>query len=284
MEHLHTYTENTSSNFGGWKKYMTFFRMRFFMGLQYRTAAIAGMTTQFFWGTMEILLYHAFYEADAAAFPMSFRALASYIWLQQAFLMLFGSWMFENEIFDAITGGNLAYELCRPVNIYDMWFSRSIARRFSRVCLRCLPILLVAALLPEPYGMTLPVSALHGLLFIVTIMLSTLVVVACTMLIYVLTFYTISPMGLRMVYVCAVDFMCGAIIPLPFLPDGLRRIIELLPFASMQNVPLRVYGGSMSGEEMVLAICLQIFWIVVLIAGGRALCARAMKKVVVQGG
>lgn len=254
------------------------------MGLQYRTAAIAGMTTQFFWGTMEILLYHAFYEADAAAFPMSFRALTCYIWLQQAFLTLFGGWMFENEIFDAIIDGNLAYELCRPVNIYDMWFARSMAMRFSRVCLRCLPILVVAALLPQPYGMTLPASTLHGLLFIVTILLCTLVVVACTMLVYVLTFYTISPMGLRMVYVCAVDFMCGAIIPLPFLPDGLRRVIELLPFASMQNVPLRIYGGSMSGEEMAMAICLQIFWIVVLIAGGRALCARAMKKVVVQGG
>lgn len=192
--------------------------------------------------------------------------------------------MFENEIFDAIIDGNLAYELCRPVNIYDMWFARSMAMRFSRVCLRCLPILFVAALLPKPYGMTLPASTLHGLLFIVTMLLCTLVVVACTMLVYVLTFYTISPMGLRMVYVCAVDFMCGAIIPLPFLPDGLRRVIELLPFASMQNVPLRIYGGSMSGEEMAMAICLQIFWIVVLIAGGRALCARAMKKVVVQGG
>ncbi len=284
MEQLHTYMQNTGLNPGGWRKYFSFFRMRFFMGLQYRTAAIAGMATQFFWGMMEILLYNAFYKADAAAFPMSFRALTSYIWLQQAFLTLFGAWMFENEIFDAIVDGNLAYEMCRPVNVYNMWFSRSMAMRFSRVCLRCLPILLVAGLLPEPYGMSLPASALHGLLFAVTIFLCALVVVACTMLVYVLTFYTISPVGLRMVYVCAVDFLCGAIIPLPFLPDGLQRVIELLPFASMQNVPLRIYGGSMSGGEMVRAIGLQIVWIVVLIAVGRMLCARAMKKVIVQGG
>ena len=42
------------------KKYLSFFRMRFHMGLQYRTAAIAGMTTQFVWGFMEILVFRAF--------------------------------------------------------------------------------------------------------------------------------------------------------------------------------------------------------------------------------
>ena len=31
------------------KKYLSFFRLRFSMGLQYRTAALAGMVTQFFW-------------------------------------------------------------------------------------------------------------------------------------------------------------------------------------------------------------------------------------------
>ena len=282
MERLQTLVKNVSSVKR--KKYLSFFRMRFLMGLQYRVAAIAGMITQLFWGAMELLLYRAFYEADAAAFPMSFRALTCYIWLQQAFLSLFGAWMFENEIFDAIVDGNLAYELCRPVNIYDMWFSRNMAMRFSRVCLRCLPILLVAALLPKPYGMTLPASALHALLFVVAIALSAFVVVACMMLVYVLAFYTISPAGLCMVYVCAVDFMGGGIIPLPFLPDGLRRVVELLPFASMQNVPLRIYGGSMSGREMALAIGLQVFWIVVLVVFGRALCARAVNRVVVQGG
>ena len=35
------------------KKYLSFFRMRFLMGLQYRAAAAAGVVTQFTWGFME---------------------------------------------------------------------------------------------------------------------------------------------------------------------------------------------------------------------------------------
>ena len=40
------------------------------MGLQYRAAALAGIVTQFAWGFLEILMFRAFYRADASAFPM----------------------------------------------------------------------------------------------------------------------------------------------------------------------------------------------------------------------
>lgn len=266
------------------KRYLSFFRLRFSMGLQYRTAAIAGMTTQFAWGFMEILVYRAFYAADPAAFPMSFQATASYIWLQQAFLAVFAAWLLEPDIFDCIVNGNVAYELCRPVQIYDMWFARSMASRLSKVALRCFPILLVALLLPEPYGIVLPPSGRHAALFLITLTLSFLVSVAFYMWIYVLTFYTISPMGLRLMVGSVVEFFSGGGIPLPFFPEKVRRVLELLPFASMQNVPLRVYSGSMTDAQMQSAIALQIFWLLVLVGLGRALCGMAERRVTLQGG
>ena len=83
------------------KKYISFFRLRFAMGLQYRAAALAGMVTQFFWGGMNILMYAAFYESDPAAFPMGLDAVCTYVWLQQAFLSLFMLWQYDNSIFEA---------------------------------------------------------------------------------------------------------------------------------------------------------------------------------------
>lgn len=38
------------------KKYLSFFRIRFLCGLQYRAAALAGVVTQFAWGGMNVLL------------------------------------------------------------------------------------------------------------------------------------------------------------------------------------------------------------------------------------
>ncbi len=266
------------------KKYITFFRIRFLMGLQYRAAALAGMTTQFFWGAMNILMYHAFYESDPTAFPMSLEATVSYIWLQQALLLLYAAWLIEHEIFDDILSGNVVYELCRPIDIYDMWFSRSVANRLSRASLRCAPILIVAAVLPSGYGISAPASAMHFMLFLLTGALGFFVTVAIFMLVYVLSFYTISPSGLRILVTSVVEFFAGAIIPLPFFPEKIREIFELLPFAAMQNVPLRVYSASMSVPQMQRAIALQVFWLVVLVMTGKCLCSAALKRMSVQGG
>lgn len=265
------------------KKYIAFFRLRFTMGLQYRTAALAGVATQFAWGFMEILMFHAFYEASPGSFPMSLTATVSYVWLQQAFLAFFVVWMMENEIFQAIIDGNIAYELCRPIHIYDMWFFRSIANRLSKAILRCFPILILAVFLPGSYGISRP-SGGDFILFLVTLFLGLMVTVAFCMLVYALAFFTISPEGLRILIVSVVEFFSGAIIPIPFFPPGIQRILEILPFASMQNVPLRIYGGSMSGTEIERAVLLQVIWLFLLVISGKVLCRLAERKAVVQGG
>lgn len=266
------------------KTYMAFFRMRFIHGLQYRTAAAAGIVTQFAWGLMEILLFQAFYQADASSFPMTFPALVNYIWLQQAFLVLFMSWFWEGELFDSITSGNVAYELCRPVRLYHMWYVRGLAVRLSKAVLRCIPVLLISSLLPEPIGLTAPPDAVAFLWFMLAMILAWFLVVAFSMIIYMITFFTISPQGIKMMATSLSEFLCGAVIPLPFLPDGLRSVVELLPFASMQNVPFRIYSGDLTGAGMERSLLLQVFWLAALVAIGMHLESRAMKRTVIQGG
>lgn len=200
-------------------KYISFFKLRFSLGLQYRVAALAGVVTQFTWGFLEIMLYRAFYQENAQAFPMTFQGLVSYIWLQQAFLAFFAAWMMENEIFETIVNGNIAYELCRPVNVYNMWYARSMATRISRAVLRCFPILIVALFLPEPFTLVLPVTILRFAVFIFTLVLGLAVTVAFCMMVYMLAFFTISPQGLRMVLTAVVEFFSGAVIPLPFFRE-----------------------------------------------------------------
>ena len=258
--------------------------MRFLTGLQYRAAAAAGIATQFAWGFLEILVYRAFYQADAAAFPMEFSAVVNYIWLQQALLALFVPWLMETEIFSAIVDGNVAYELCRPVHIYHMWFARLLAHRISSALLRCAPILFISLFLPAPYGLTLPTDPLTGILFLLTLILGTLITVSIGVVIYICCFFTISAQGIRIFYSAACELLAGQIVPLPFMPDVIRRVLEILPFASMQNVPLRVFSGDLCGHQLVWAIALQLFWLAVLMAAGWRFAVHAETRIVVQGG
>lgn len=265
------------------KKYSSFFRLRFVMGLSYRAAAWAGIATQFVWGAMEIAMFQAFYGTEPEHFPMTMDAAVSYVWIQQAFLALFAAWMLEGEVFDSIRDGNIAYEMCRPMGIYPMLFVRSLAVRSSKAVLRCGPVLLFALLLPGPYGLKAPARGQLGL-FLAAMALGVLVTVAFGNLIYGITFYTVSPNGLKLLVTSALEFLNGAIIPLPFFPDAMRKVMEILPFAAMQNVPLRVYSGDLQGREALRAVALQVLWLAVLGLLGRAVMARAERKLTVQGG
>jgi ABC-2 type transport system permease protein len=266
------------------KKYSSLFRIRFTNALQYRLAAIAGLMTQFAWGFMFILMFSAFYRTNPEAFPMEFSQVVSYIWIQQAFLALFMVWMWDNEIYGAIESGFIAYELVRPIDLYNRWFCQACANRIARALLRCAPILIVAFVLPEPFRMTLPTDMIQFMLFLISMVLALGVVVAFTMLIVVSAFHTISSVGTRFMLFIISDFLAGAIIPLPFFPDSVRPVVELLPFAAMQNMPLRIFNGDISGNAAINGIILQLFWLIILILIGRFLMSQALKKVIVQGG
>lgn len=266
------------------RAYFSFFKIRFINGLQYRAAAYAGVATQFAWGTMYIMLYHAFYKSSPGASNMDINELSTYIWLQQSFLALFMTWFLDNEIFESITSGNVAYEICRPLNIYNMWFVKNCATRVSKALLRCFPILIIASFLPGTYKFNGPASISAFMLFMISMFLGTIVVVAYCMLIYIFTFYTVSPIGVRMTFTMIADFFAGGLVPLPLLPDYLTKYIYLSPFAGMQNTPFRIYTGGIDTNEALIAISLQIFWAIVLIAIGKFAMSRALKKVVVQGG
>jgi ABC-2 type transport system permease protein len=266
------------------KKYIAVFRIRFINALQYRAAALAGMTTQFAWGFMEIFVFAAFYRANPAAFPMEFSQMVSYIWIQQAFLALFMMWFWENDIANSITEGSIAYEMVRPVDLYNRWFCQAAANRLARSMLRCSPIFIVAFIVPEPYRLSLPPNMEQFSLFLLSTILSLGVVITFSMLMYITLFYTLSPMGVRIIIAVLSDFLAGAIVPLPFFPERIRSFVELLPFASMQNMPLRIYSGNIAGADAFRGILLQVFWLTALILIGRHLMNRALKRVVVQGG
>ncbi len=71
---------------------------------------------------------------------------------------------------------------------------------------------------------------------------------------------------------------------MPFFPDKILAIAQLLPFAAMQNTPLQIFCGNISGVNMIKAVAFQVFWFVTLFLIGKAAMAVSLKKVIVQGG
>ena len=264
--------------------YITLFRIRFILRLQYRVAAWAGLATQFAWGFMNILLFYAFYSENPANFPMTFEQFAAHIWLTQALLMIFVVYVWDSSIFDSITSGNIANELARPIDLYNMWLVKNMANRIAGVVLRCFPVLIVAFILPKPFGLMLPPDIFTFVLFLISMIFAFVLVNLYCMLFYISGFYTINSSGIRMLGCAVSDLLSGFIIPLPFYPEPILKIVNFLPFASMQNLPLFIYSGYINKEEALYKIGVQIFWIIAFYILGKLLMKNALKKIIVQGG
>ena len=196
-------------------------------------------------GFVFLMIYEAFYRSGTGEQPISLPQLAVYVWLQQAFLALIMLWYRDNELFGIILNGNVAYELCRPVDLYGFWYARLLGQRLSAAALRCVPILLIAVFLPPPFRLGPPASvgALAG--FVATMLLGLLIVVTLSMLIYVLTFLTMSPAGTAQVFAVVAEFLSGGNHRHPAdagkVAEGIVRALPVLPIP--QTLPFRVYSG-----------------------------------------
>ncbi|NHN29273.1 ABC transporter permease [Paenibacillus agricola] len=264
--------------------YLSIWRLRFIMGLQYRAAALAGMATQLFFGFIFIMIFAAFYSQSTVVLPISLKELITYVWLQQIFLAFIMLWFRDNEIFQLITTGNIAYELCRPCEIYPFWYAKLLAQRISSALLRCFPLLIIVFVLPEPYRLSLPPTLMALLLFLTTLILGLLVIVAISMLIYISVFWTMSPTGSTLMIAVAGEFFAGMVIPVPLMPEWLQHIAYALPFRWTMDFPFRVYSGHIPQAEALWGILVQLAWLAVLVGFGRWSLRKALRQVVVQGG
>lgn len=263
---------------------LSILKIRTLHGLQYRTAALAGMATQFVWGGLLLMVFSAFRSQNPEAAGLDAWQLASYVWLLQSFLAFVMFWFRDNELFELITSGNLAYEFCRPLDLYGAWFARLAAQRISAAVLRSLPILVFAWFLPSPWGLLPPASITAFFLFLVTLALGLGVMVAISQFIYIGTIVTQTPMALLLVVGTVGEFCSGLIVPLPFLPSGLRDALMWLPFRLTADLPFRTWSGALATSEVLAGIGAQVVWLVILVALGRALLTRIGRRLVVQGG
>lgn len=262
------------------RPYLAVTSARFRTLLQYRAAAIAGFATQLFWGYIRLMIFDAFYRSGTAPPPLSFEQTVTYIWLGQAMFFLL-PWRGDAEVSGMIRGGTVAYELLRPVDLYALWFSRSLAARLAPTLLRAVPMFVVAGLF---LGMRTPPSWGAAAGWVATSVGALLLTAAFTTLITITMLWTISGEGTWRLMTAVMPLLSGLIVPLPFFPAWAQPALEFLPFRGLVDVPFRVYVGDIPPAEVGAELAHQLAWTAALVLLGRWILARGTRRLVVQGG
>lgn len=250
--------------------------------LRYRTAALAGIGTQFVFGAILLAGRQAYANLPGAPQPMTAEQLATYTWLCQAFFALSPYTSDPDpEVGRMIRDGTVAYELARPVDLHGMWFARQAANRVAPALLRCVPVLLLAGCF---LGLRPPADSATAAVFAVSMVCTAMLVAAWTTWITATLFWTISGAGIARIAPVLTMAASGQLVPLAVFPDAYRDLLSWLPFAGMVDIPFSIWTGAAHPTEWGLLLLRQVGWTVILVLAGRWTLARGLRRVVVQGG
>ena len=261
------------------------FKIRVAERLQYRAAALGNASISVFWGLMQTVMFTVFYTyGNPGDTALTLAQAVTYAWLVQSLLGLIGSIHLDNDLRETITSGNVALELCRPLDLYSHWYAKAAANKVGSFPWRAVITLLAAIAMPAALRISAPVSVAGFALFLLSVCSAFLLCVAFSMLLTAVRVGLTWGEGPTWVLIIIGGVLSGGYLPLPLWPDFLQRALMLQPFAGLMDIPFRLYVGAILPGDAVGAIGLQLLWTTVIVILGKALLHRRLSYLIVQGG
>jgi len=183
------------------------------------------------------------------------------------------------EVGERIETGQVATDLIRPFSFMKQMIAIQLGASLGFV-----PALVLAVPVAMLVGSLELPSLLNGIAYVVSFSLAYMVSTLTWLLIGLGGFWLINIGGLRALLSVASGFLSGALIPVWFMPDALRILVQLLPFQAMTFLPASIFSGQVTGTAMIVPLLVQVAWIAILTGLIGLVWARAQRKLVIQGG
>lgn len=230
------------------------------------------ITSAFFW--------RALYGSEAYVKGVNVDGMLSYIVLSSMLsVILFTN--VERRIEVSVEKGTVAADLMKPINIFGVYFAEDAGSVIALVFQNLLPIFIIGSLL-----IRVPKMADASLLplFVISVLESVLINWFISALFGLWSFTAVNIDALIQVKKHLIRLLSGSIIPLWFFPDRFREILEYLPFVYIYQLPLSIYIGKGSREEIMGQMIIQLVWLLILAFVFVLVQKQITKKVMVQGG
>lgn len=176
--------------------------------------------------------------------------------------------------------GGIEVVLLRPLDFQLSMYLQKVVLLGLNVMMR-FPLAFVAWLL---FGLQLPVDPVVWLAAAVSLLLGCTVMFGFDWILACAAFYTTDAWGLATARQGLVLFFSGILLPLAIMPEWLRAIAAVLPFAQAVYLPVSVLSGLTSLSELPRIWLVQLGYMAVLLCLSRLVFRRAVRVVTVQGG
>lgn len=246
----------------------------------YRSAYVAGIITNAFFGALTCFVYQAVYAAGGSAGGYALVDLISYAWTTQALISIGAAWVTSTEISASIRTGDVVSDLTRPWSFFLYWLSRSLGERLFNLLFRGSLTYLIGVLY---FGARVPAPG-ELLAFLPVVLVAMLSSFAVSFCVNLLAFWLLDISGVLLLSNVVLSFFSGFLLPIALFPPALQALTYALPFHTITSVPAQVLLGRIAGPELAWALATQLAWAAALVALALGVQRLAMRKVVVQGG
>jgi viologen exporter family transport system permease protein len=264
--------------------YLALAAMAFRRQLAYRTANLAGLATNAFFGLLRTALFIALFSSASQTTISGYdvQAAASYTWVTQALIMVVNLWGWW-DIETTIRTGDVVADLARPFSYLGYWLARDYGRAAYFALFRGVPGL-VFGQLTLGGGLRWPESPTAYAMLLLSLVLAVAISFAWRFLLNISAFWTTDARGLGGLAGAFVLFLGGFVVPLRFMPEWLQPLLLNLPFAGIIQVPADIFVGRLSGIAALQALASQAAWAAVMLLLAQLTVVSAIRRVSVQGG
>ncbi|MDP4093717.1 MAG: ABC-2 family transporter protein [Bacillota bacterium] len=211
---------------------------------------------------------------------MTFKETFMYLTLAASIYSLMQTWA-DWDMSRSMLSGNVVLQFLKPTNYQAYKLFENFGVMVSNFVVLFIPSFILIVFV---FNANINVG-LNMAIFIISILLAYLINFGFDFIVGLLSFYTESIWGISMTKEVIVLLFSGAVVPLPFFPEAMRKILELLPFQAIYNIPLQILTNkSYTVVDFLTQILIQLFWAAILIIGGSLFLKKASKIITVNGG
>lgn len=255
-------------------------KLSFQRQLAYRSAHLAGLVTNFFFGLLRAAVLLGLYGTREEVAGYTAAMAVTFTGLSQAMiahLSLF-SW---NDVMHSIYSGEIANDLLKPMGFFRYWLAQDAGRALAAFIMRSMTIMVAYAVF---FDITYPKGIGSWAILILVLILSWLVSFAWRFLVNLAAFWTPNALGIARLFFGFSWILSGFFMPLNYFPDWYVKLANATPFPSMVYTVIEVYFENLTGLELLQAVMGQVLWFLILFTLIQVVMRAGIRQLVVQGG
>ncbi len=262
-------------------KAIQFVKTAFLDDIQYRTGTIIRYLSGFFFDYVKVSVWFTLVTYDTAR--ISFQTAnytVQYMILVAAISALYAAKK-SNSITSSYLSGDLSRRLLLPYHILKVELAQTVGRVLTMICTNVLPTFLLLTLIFRPSWQIHAAAVPLSLLMIAAgLLLNWLITVQIDILCFWFKETSVIAGFSDIVY----KFFSGTLLPLWFMPEQMRTVIDFMPFSKMLYYPV-AYMLQMTSETLFMKnFYILLAWIGLFLITVSITWKRGVQKMETFGG